>query len=76
MKKYPVLRLLRKVVVLSLAPTRALIVRSGDEQEIKRVFKQLIDAEEKAAQADRICQPARLPVLRFLALFVVMIKDI
>ncbi len=35
------------VVVLALAPTRALIAQSGDEQEIKRVYKQLIDAEDK-----------------------------
>jgi hypothetical protein len=35
------------VVVLALAATRALIAQSGDEQEIRRVYKQLIDAEDK-----------------------------
>ena len=39
------------VVVLALAPTRALIAQSGDEQEIKRVYKQLIDADCSALLA-------------------------
>ncbi len=51
MKKYPTLQLLGMVVVLALAPTRALIAQSGDEQEIKRVYKQLIDADCSALLA-------------------------
>jgi len=39
MKKYPTLQLLGMVVVLALAPTRALIAQSDDEHEIKRVYK-------------------------------------